>query len=196
MRFDGRKTLKQIGDKFNISRERVRQILNKNGGSGGHELLHKTVKIKEFNCLNCKTIFLRRGNIEYKYCSKKCCVENLYPNRSRCLMCKKRKRVNKSWCKKCNTIRAREYRKTLRGKEVFKQIRIRAAKKYPEKYRARTILNSFVSMGKIIKPDNCSNCLLKAKLIDAHHHDYSKPLEVIWYCRSCHVKLHRGSVNN
>lgn len=43
---------------------------------------------------------------------------------------------------------------------------------------------------KIFKPGKCQICNLERKL-DGHHSDYSKPLEVIWVCRKCHVAIHK-----
>lgn len=58
-------------------------------------------------------------------------------------------------------------------------------KRNPEKANAHYILNYNVRKGRVIKPTVCSSCGTKGPL-DAHHEDYSKPLEVIWLCRPCH----------
>lgn len=44
--------------------------------------------------------------------------------------------------------------------------------------------------GQIIKPDTCSDCGMNHKSLHGHHDDYAKPLDVIWLCPSCHIKLH------
>lgn len=44
--------------------------------------------------------------------------------------------------------------------------------------------------GDLIKPCTCGQCGCITEFLDAHHLDYSKPLEVIWLCRSCHLKTH------
>jgi ribosomal protein S27AE len=49
-----------------------------------------------------------------------------------------------------------------------------------------------VKRGELIKPDKCSMCGEK-KIIMAHHNDYSKPLDIIWACQACHMKIHRGA---
>jgi hypothetical protein len=65
--------------------------------------------------------------------------------------------------------------------------------KDPEAYRARIMLRTAVAAGKIIKPENCQDCLKpfpKAQ-IQGHHEDYSRPYDVTWLCSKCHGKLGR-----
>ena len=63
-------------------------------------------------------------------------------------------------------------------------------KRNPEKRKAWWTFSNAVRAGKIVAPEICSRCG-EAGLIDGHHPDYDKPLEVIWLCRSCHVEAHR-----
>jgi hypothetical protein len=60
---------------------------------------------------------------------------------------------------------------------------------HPEETRARGILRRAVLTGIVVKPTKCSACFKKGA-ITGHHEDYSKPLEVLWFCYSCHRKLH------
>lgn len=60
------------------------------------------------------------------------------------------------------------------------------------KNHARHLLQAAVRRGGIIRKD-CEHC--GAKKTDGHHSDYSKPLDVIWVCRPCHMKLHRIPTN-
>ena len=50
-----------------------------------------------------------------------------------------------------------------------------------------------VRTGKLVKPDNCSNCDCLGKKLDGHHPDYTKPLKVEWLCRKCHKQRHGGA---
>lgn len=54
---------------------------------------------------------------------------------------------------------------------------------------ARSAVRRAVLAGKLARPDKCSNCGLTGR-IHGHHPDYSKPLEVLWVCQKCHVKIH------
>lgn len=40
-----------------------------------------------------------------------------------------------------------------------------------------------------LKPKPCRDC--GDSNTHMHHHDYSKPLDVIWLCRKCHAREHR-----
>jgi hypothetical protein len=82
---------------------------------------------------------------------------------------------------------SRRHRKTEKNKEwCRKYTRLKN-----EEYKARTLLGNAVRDGKILKPDRCTICDLIGK-VDGHHKDYSKPLEVIWLCRKCHVAIHNS----
>lgn len=59
----------------------------------------------------------------------------------------------------------------------------------PDKYKARYTLRNAIVDGKVLKPKTCSLCN-SAKRIQAHHHDYSKPLDVVWLCYTHHKELH------
>ena len=59
------------------------------------------------------------------------------------------------------------------------------------KIKARSFINSAIAAGRIVRPKRCSNCKLHGS-IASHHYDYNKFNEVIWWCKSCHSKLHNG----
>lgn len=67
----------------------------------------------------------------------------------------------------------------------------RARAKHPQKNRARQIVNNGMRDGLIVRPDACSHCGIKC-VPEAHHHDYSKPFEVTWYCFKCHREIGHG----
>lgn len=60
--------------------------------------------------------------------------------------------------------------------------------RHPDRVRARKMLNQAVLRGHVVR-GACVVC--GKKKTDAHHPDYTKPLEVIWYCRLHHVAAHR-----
>lgn len=63
----------------------------------------------------------------------------------------------------------------------------------PEKYNARKIVFVNVRSGKL-KKENCKICGNKKS--EAHHKDYSKPLDIIWLCKEHHTEEHSNMANN
>lgn len=47
--------------------------------------------------------------------------------------------------------------------------------------------------GLLIKPERCERCGDRV-LIEGHHDDYAKPLEVRWVCQRCHQRIHRHEI--
>lgn len=59
-----------------------------------------------------------------------------------------------------------------------------------EKYKAHVALNNAIRSGMLVKPDHCEQCP-RTYMLEGHHDDYSKPLEVQWLCKWCHMARHR-----
>jgi hypothetical protein len=61
-----------------------------------------------------------------------------------------------------------------------------------ERLRAncRACANAYQRRG-IIVPQSCEKC--GTEKAQKHHEDYSKPLEVRWLCKACHLLEHGGS---
>ncbi|WP_436232408.1 single-stranded DNA-binding protein [Escherichia coli] len=60
----------------------------------------------------------------------------------------------------------------------------------PWKRKAHIIVGNFLRDGKLIRPPQCECCGSECKP-QAHHCDYSKPTDVMWLCKSCHVEWHK-----
>ena len=57
--------------------------------------------------------------------------------------------------------------------------------------RANSIYQKAVKDGRLLRPTCCSECGNTEGKVDGHHEDYSKPLDVVWLCRGCHIQRHR-----
>ena len=57
-----------------------------------------------------------------------------------------------------------------------------------EKRQAHVDLGNALKLGKVVKQP-CQKC--GSPRSEAHHPDYSKPLEVVWLCRIHHVEEHK-----
>ena len=51
---------------------------------------------------------------------------------------------------------------------------------------ARNRMAKAIASGRLVRPSTCSACG-KTGMIEGHHRDYSKPLDVTWLCRRCHM---------
>lgn len=56
----------------------------------------------------------------------------------------------------------------------------------PEKHDARMLIRRKLAIGEIVRPSNCEGCGDIWAELEAHHEDYSKPLDVKWLCLECH----------
>jgi hypothetical protein len=86
-----------------------------------------------------------------------------------------------------------EARKKYSKTELFKESHKKALKinreLYKDKIRARAVLRWALLTMKISKKP-CEICGCEEK-IQAHHEDYSKPLDVIWLCPKHHAWIHK-----
>ncbi len=67
--------------------------------------------------------------------------------------------------------------------------KLRQIERYPERVKARDILKREIRSGRM-KRGLCEVC--GDQNGQAHHDDYSKPLDVIWLCRKHHRERHRS----
>jgi len=70
--------------------------------------------------------------------------------------------------------------------------RMKDSRPSDEHYKARRKLRHQVKLGNVKRPCCCDRCKIKT-IPDAHHSDYSKPLDVIWLCNDCHTNEHKCS---
>lgn len=86
--------------------------------------------------------------------------------------------------------RHQAYAKTEAGKQAAKRARSKYSHRYPMKRAAHIIVGNAVRDGRLIKPGVYEACGRGGK-IDGHHDDYTKPLDVRWLCKACHLQWHR-----
>ena len=104
-----------------------------------------------------------------------------------------RKAYFKKYCE-THKEELKEYNKQYRKTEKYRAYQ----KDYQRNYRKKEdikIKNKARSLAKYwlreILDRQCEIChILQAQ--ERHHHDYNKPLDVIYVCRGCHQKLHHG----
>lgn len=108
-----------------------------------------------------------------------------------------------SQCKSCVKARVRRYRndnldsirqydrgrsglphRVALRKEVFERYKA----EQPDRRAAHIAVGNALRSGKLTRQP-CAFCG-STDALEAHHHDYSKPLDVTWLCTPCHRKFH------
>lgn len=82
------------------------------------------------------------------------------------------------YCKKCHAQYMRENRR--RHSEL--------SPVQKKKANCRSYANAYQTRGVLI-PQPCEKC--GSVNAEKHHDDYTKPLDVKWLCRDCHMDLHK-----
>ena len=86
-----------------------------------------------------------------------------------------RDRAPQRYCKSCHARYMREWRKDHPLTEEQKV-----------KDQARSTAGVYLRRGKLVKvPCDCGS-----EKVEMHHEDYSKPLDVEFMCRPCHLERH------
>lgn len=85
-----------------------------------------------------------------------------------------------------------EYQKTGRGKAVRQLACQNYFEKWPGKRAANYSVSNALRDGRMARPDYCSSCGCSCKP-EAHHCDYTRPLDVTWLCVGCRKQWHRDN---
>ena len=83
-----------------------------------------------------------------------------------------------------------EYRRQNREQHV--KTSIRWAARNPEKRKAHVAVQRALKAGKLERKV-CEVCA--AQKVEAHHADYTQPLQVVWLCSKHHAELHKHERN-
>lgn len=82
----------------------------------------------------------------------------------------------------------KEYAQSEAGRIAGRRGGAAFVKRYPYKKRATTMVSNAIKAGKMERKP-CEVC--GAEKVEAHHPDYTKPLEVMWLCKPHHTEWHR-----
>jgi len=87
----------------------------------------------------------------------------------------------------------KDYAERMKNDPIAKEKKKLYTKKYQDKHAikraAHLILGYEVKKGNITLTP-CKKCFNTDDL-NAHHEDYTKPLDIVWLCKTCHGKRHR-----
>lgn len=183
-------TLQEIGEKFGLTRERVRQIFARYGVKKDDCRPVAIIEVRK--CPRCAKKFKASEKSPRKYCSLWCADHRSLnmQGKKKCHFCNKfydlDDMTSRNRCRGCNN----NYQKNLylKNPKYFRQAVDKYARENPEKRRAWMTLNTALAEGRVTKT-GCEVC--GAEKVHGHHGDYTKPLEVRWLCPLHHKWHHR-----
>jgi transcription elongation factor Elf1 len=89
-------------------------------------------------------------------------------------------------CKICRNLYQKKFSKTEAGKKIQYLADQARKEKFSHKRSARSKTFTAIKNGSItVLP-----CLICGKKAEAHHPDYSRPLDVMWLCKPHHRETH------
>ena len=104
--------------------------------------------------------------------------------KSKCSKCGKRPHAKgRRYCNVCHAAYMRDWRK---NNPLSEEHRIRD--------KSRSFSRMLYVRG-ILEKTDCKRCGSK-KNLERHHHDYSKPREIVWLCKDCHQKVTNGETSS
>ena len=93
-------------------------------------------------------------------------------------------------CKECSRMRAPRV-----WKKRPAEARRHNVKEYEEKNKNKVLawkkLNQAIRTGSVVRWPVCALPECDSTRVQAHHADYSRPLDVIWLCQPHHKQIHR-----
>jgi len=154
-------------------------------------ILRRGKRVVDSQCAECLSEYKRKhyqANKEY------------YKNKSRKWAKENHERVKENrvryYLENAERLRSQKREYSRRPEVVARQTeRFREYRKDEDflmREKARGILNKRIQSGKIINPNKCSECGEEG-YSEAHHEDYSRPLDVIWLCKLCHEEIHHSN---
>ena len=84
-----------------------------------------------------------------------------------------------------------EHKRNKKRRKYMQSLQKKRRKLHPEKQKAHNLVSNSIRDGKLIRLP-CMYC--NNPKSQAHHEDYSKPLEIEWLCFKCHREKRHNQV--
>lgn len=116
-------------------------------------------------------------------CGDKKSVEHFYARTNKCKECTKAT-VRAHRLANLEAIRAYDRARATQPHRIVNATRV--SREWRRKHPDRQKAHNAAARARLVRPTVCEGCGRDRRL-NKHHHDYSKPLLVVWLCKPCHV---------